>query len=127
MGIPYETFLVIFTLGITTGYLGAMVKRRTSGSLEARAIENLSPLRGLWITLEMASVIAWFALILLGFMSLRWYVAAGIFVGVGLLAGFAGGVVLFRRDMDSLTWIGRVTAAATVAICLFLWVQRFSH
>ena len=104
-----------------------MVKRRTMGSLEARVIELHSPLRGLWIFIEMASVVAWFALIILGFVSLRWYIAAGIFVAIGIVGGLVGGFVLFRRNMDALTWIGRFANVATLAISLFLWVQRLTH
>ena len=127
MGIPYEHFLMWLFAGIAAFVVKGASDHMLRNSLEAQAVRIMSRFRGLWVAFDLSAWVAFFALIAIGFLSLRWYVALGWMFGGWLASSLLASVVLFRRGVDGIMARGRIAGAIAIAIACFLWAQRITH
>ncbi len=128
MGIPYETFLIIFIVG--QAMFGAMTQAdRRAGSLYGRAFAAEGTGRFLRL-LNMLGQLAWPALLIIGFLSLRWYLVIAIFFVAGSIGGIVYTFATVRRGSDQgaiHNFAAGIAGMFVAALTVFLWVQRLMH
>lgn len=126
MGIPYETFLILFGLAMFTFGAMTQAQRRATSTLYGRALAHEGQGR-LFITVGLVGGVTWLPLMVLGFMSISWYLVLGMFLIVGSAGGIGYTMLTVRpgRDPGMLhhTATG-VLGASVIALTVYLWSQR---
>jgi hypothetical protein len=129
MGMPYQTFVVLFVVSIAAGTLAQAAHRRTADSLEARALHTISGFPILLDALAVFGILAGVSVTILGFMNLHWLTALGIIAATFFLTGLIGTVIvylLFERDQVSrILVLMYLSYAAQIVIACYLWAERY--
>lgn len=129
MGMPYQTFVVLFVVSIAAGTLAQAAHRRTAGSLEARALHTISGFPVLLDALAVLGILAGVSVTILGFMNLPWLTALGMIVATFVVVALIGTIAVFslvRRDqIPTILWLMYICYAAQIAIACYLWAERY--
>lgn len=127
MGMPYGAFIFLFGLGVVTYCASAIADGRSRSRLRVQAMEDLSPYRAFWDAAEMLAMVAWVSILVIGFISLQWYVALGLLVGVAFVAALTLPFILPARDMVAMFFLYRAFLLVGIADAVVLWAQRLTH
>jgi hypothetical protein len=129
MGLHYVTFLVIYGLAQFAFGVMTQAERRWRSSLEGQVIASEGwgrTMKGL----AMMGGLAWLALIIIGFMSLRWYLVIGLFFVIGGVGGVLyTSATVFRGHLCGPVhnFSAGIAGVVVAGLTLFLWVQRLLH
>lgn len=125
LGLPFETYIIIFELGVAAAIIAGQTARRDRGSLEMKAINSMSPQRTWWEFVYLAGTMSYFVYIALAFWQFRFltaigWLALGAFPTAILYGVWFGSV---RPSAGTLIAIWRGSALIASVVSLFLLSQ----
>ncbi len=125
MGMQYQTFFLLYSLAMAAFGAWSQANRRASSTLYGTVLWQ----DGIGVPMRILSVlgqIAFPALLVIGFLLLKWYLVVAAFLGGGSLAGILYTLLTVRpnRDPGVLHHVAAGLFGSVVAVVtLYLWAQ----